>query len=185
MNLLYNVADVNILMSSNEGWGLSLTEAMVSGTMIIPNVTGGMQDQCRFENEKGEWIDFNADFPSNHRGTYTKCGDWAVPVFPSNISLAGSPPTPYIFDDRANPEDVAEALKVVYELGPEERNKRGLKGREWALSDEAGFTAEDMSRRIGETIDEGFKKFKPRKRFEIIKTGEPQNKFVKHKILNY
>jgi len=42
-----------------------------------------------------------------------------------------------------------------------------------------------MSRRIGETIDEGFKKFKPRKRFEIIKTGEPQNKFVKHKILNY
>jgi len=185
MNLLYNVADVNILMSSNEGWGLSLTEAMVAGTMIIPNVTGGMQDQCRFENEKGEWIDFDADFPSNHRGTYTKCGDWAVPVFPSNISLAGSPPTPYIFDDRANPEDVAEALKVVYELGPEERNKRGLKGREWALSDEAGFTAEDMSRRIGETIDEGFKKFKPRKRFEIIKTGEPQNKFVKHKILNY
>ena len=43
-------------MSSNEGWGLSLTEAMITGTMIIPNVTGGMQDQCRFENEKGEWI---------------------------------------------------------------------------------------------------------------------------------
>ena len=127
MNLLYNVADVNVLMSSNEGWGLSLTEAMITGTMIIPNVTGGMQDQCRFENEKGEWIDFDADFPSNHRGTYTKCGDWAVPVFPSNISLAGSPPTPYIFDDRANPEDVANAIKTIYELGPDERKKRGLK----------------------------------------------------------
>ena len=185
MNLLYNVADVNVLMSSNEGWGLSLTEAMITGTMIIPNVTGGMQDQCRFENEKGEWIDFDADFPSNHRGTYTKCGDWAVPVFPSNISLAGSPPTPYIFDDRANPEDVANAIKTVYELGPDERKKRGLKGREWALSDEAGFTAKVMADRVGETIEEGFKKFKPRPKFEIIKAGEIPSKYVKHKILNY
>ena len=185
MNLLYNVADVNVLMSSNEGWGLSLTEAMITGTMIIPNVTGGMQDQCRFENEKGEWIDFDADFPSNHRGTYTKCGDWAVPVFPSNISLAGSPPTPYIFDDRANPEDVATAIKTVYELGPDERKKRGLKGREWALSEEAGFTAKVMADRVGKTIEEGFKKFKPRPKFEIIKAGEIPSKYVKHKILNY
>ena len=185
MNLLYNVADVNVLMSSNEGWGLSLTEAMITGTMIIPNVTGGMQDQCRFENEKGEWIDFDADFPSNHRGTYTKCGDWAVPVFPSNISLAGSPPTPYIFDDRANPEDVANAIKTVYELGPDERKKRGLKGREWALSEEAGFTAKVMADRVGKTIEEGFKKFKPRPKFEIIKAGEIPSKYVKHKILNY
>ena len=185
MNLLYNVADVNVLMSSNEGWGLSLTEAMITGTMIIPNVTGGMQDQCRFENEKGEWIDFDADFPSNHRGTYTKCGDWAVPVFPSNISLAGSPPTPYIFDDRANPEDVANAIKTVYELGPDERKKRGLKGREWALSDEAGFTAKVMADRVGKTIEEGFKKFKPRPKFEIIKAGKIPSKYVKHKILNY
>ena len=185
MNLLYNVADVNVLMSSNEGWGLSLTEAMITGTMIIPNVTGGMQDQCRFENEKGEWIDFDADFPSNHRGTYTKCGDWAVPVFPSNISLAGSPPTPYIFDDRANPEDVATAIKTVYELGPDERKKRGLKGREWALSEEAGFTAKVMADRVGKTIEEGFKKFKPRPKFEIIKAGKIPSKYVKHKILNY
>ena len=185
MNLLYNVADVNVLMSSNEGWGLSLTEAMITGTMIIPNVTGGMQDQCRFENEKGEWIDFDADFPSNHRGTYTKCGDWAVPVFPSNISLAGSPPTPYIFDDRANPEDVANAIKTVYELGPDERKKRGLKGREWALSEEAGFTAKVMADRVGKTIEEGFKKFKPRPKFEIIKAGKIPSKYVKHKILNY
>ena len=49
LNLLYNIADAQILLTSNEGWGLTLTEAMLSGTPIIANVTGGMQDQMRFE----------------------------------------------------------------------------------------------------------------------------------------
>lgn len=57
MNLLYNVSDVNMLITSNEGWGLSLTEAMMAGKMIIANVTGGMQDQMRFTDEKGKWTD--------------------------------------------------------------------------------------------------------------------------------
>ncbi len=45
MNMLYNLMDACILISSNEGWGLSLTEAMMCGKPIIANVTGGMQDQ--------------------------------------------------------------------------------------------------------------------------------------------
>ena len=44
MNLLYNNADGTILLSSAEGWGLSLTESLLTGTPIIANVTGGMQD---------------------------------------------------------------------------------------------------------------------------------------------
>jgi hypothetical protein len=67
--------------------------------MIIGNVTGGIQDQMRFDDEKGEWIDFNEEFCSNHFGKYKKCGQWAIPVFPNNMSLVGSVPTPYIFDD--------------------------------------------------------------------------------------
>jgi len=134
MNMMYNLADVTVLLSSNEGWGLSITESLMAGTMIIPNSTGGMEDQCRFENDKGEWIDFYADFPSNHRGTYKKCGEWARPIFPTNISLQGSPKTPYIFDDRCSPEDAADALLEVYELGSDERTKRGMKGREWVTS---------------------------------------------------
>ena len=133
MNIMYNVADANILISSNEGWGLSLTEALMAGTMIIPNVTGGMQDQARFEDENGNWIDFTPDFPSNHRGTYKKHGEWAQPVFPSNICLQGSPLTPYIFDDKVQPEDAAEAIRFVYELGKEERDRRGMSGRDWVV----------------------------------------------------
>ena len=53
MNLLYNSADGVIQISNAEGWGLSLTEAMLTGTPFIATVTGGMQDQMRFEDE--EW----------------------------------------------------------------------------------------------------------------------------------
>ncbi len=185
MNLLYNIADANILISSNEGWGLSLTESMMAGTMIIPNVTGGMQDQCRFEDENGEWIDFDADFPSNHRGTYKKCGEWAVPVFPSNISLAGSPTTPYIFDDRCSSEDAADAIKQVYDLGKEERTKKGLAGREWAMSEEAMMSADAMVSNITEAIEDTFEKFIPRPSYEVHKSETRGSKYVEHKITGY
>ena len=185
MNLLYNIADANILISSNEGWGLSLTESMMAGTMIIPNVTGGMQDQCRFEDENGDWIDFDADFPSNHRGTYKKCGEWAVPVFPSNISLAGSPTTPYIFDDRCSPEDAADAIKQVYDLGEEERSKKGLAGREWAMSEEAKMSADFMVKNISVAIDETLEKFVPRPAYEGHKAEARGSRYVEHKIIGY
>jgi glycosyltransferase involved in cell wall biosynthesis len=56
LNKIYNLADAQILLTSNEGWGLSLTEALLTGTPIIANVTGGMQDQMRFEDEDGKWF---------------------------------------------------------------------------------------------------------------------------------
>jgi glycosyltransferase involved in cell wall biosynthesis len=97
MSLLYNSTDAQILLTSNEGWGLSLTEAMLCGNPIIANVTGGMQDQMRFEFEDGTWIDFDSEFPSNHTGKYKKHGEWAFPVYPTSRSIQGSPPTPYIW----------------------------------------------------------------------------------------
>lgn len=185
MNLLYNVADVNVLISSNEGWGLSLTEAVMSGTMIVPNVTGGMQDQCRFEDENGKWIEFNDDFPSNHLGKYSKCGEWAVPVFPYNRSLIGSPPTPYIFDDRCDIEEVATALAKVYSIPKEERAARGLKGREWMMSEEAGMTSNHMGKRIIKYCDEVLNSFTPRSTYDLVKIEERPSKYVKHKLFDY
>lgn len=185
MNLLYNIADVTMMLSSNEGWGLALTESMMAGTMITANVTGGMQDQLRFENDKGEWIDFDADFPSNHRGTYKKHGKWSVPIFPSNLSLAGSPATPYIFDDRCKPEDAAQALLTVYNLSKEDRIANGLAGREWAMSAEAQMSAKNMSSNIVKTMEEGFKKFKPRPKYEIHKIGPLQKNRIPHKLTGY
>ena len=185
MNLLYNIADLTMLMSSNEGWGLALTESMMAGTMISANVTGGMQDQMRFENDKGEWIDFDADFPSNHRGTYKKHGKWALPIWPTNMSMMGSPLTPYIFDDRCTPEDAADKMLEAYELGREERNKRGLLGREWCLSDESGFTGKTMSENIIKGIDNTLENFKPRELYEVTKVDNYKHEKITHKLTGY
>ena len=114
LNYLYNLADVQMLLTSNEGWGLTITEAILTGTPIIANTTGGMQDQMRFVDENGKWFTPSPDVPSNHRGTYKEHGEWAFPLYPATRSVQGSPPTPYIFDDRLDFRDLAEKIKVVY-----------------------------------------------------------------------
>ena len=182
LNYFYNYADITALLSSNEGWGLALTESMLAGTMILANVTGGMQDQLRFS-KNGGWIDFDADFPSNHRGTIKEHGEWAVPVFPSNISVVGSVPTPYIFDDRCSPEDVGEELYNLYLLPREERKRKGMLGREWATGPEAGFTSEIMADRVIEAIDTLLQTWQPREKFEFIKVQDREPNYINHKLL--
>ncbi len=183
LNWLYNLADVQILLTSNEGWGLTTTEAMLAGTPIIANVTGGLQDQMRFEDDNGEWFTPSADIPSNHRGTYKKHGEWAFPVYPTSRSIQGSPPTPYIFDDRCKWEDAMERIKECYKLGRKELKRRGLKGREWALSKEAGFTSPHQAQRVMEAFNELFNTWKPRKKYELINTNKYKGKFLNHKII--
>ena len=183
MCTMYNCVDAAILVSSNEGWGLALTEAMMCGKMIIGNVTGGMQDQMRFENEKGEWIDFDENFCSNHFGTYKKHGEWAVPVFPSNMSIVGSIPTPYIFDDRADFRDIATAIEKVYNYSPEARQALGLRGREWVTSDESMQSARMMSKNVIDSIDETFATWKPRTKHELIKIEKQPRKKALHPIV--
>jgi len=183
MAALYNMSDAQILLTSNEGWGLALTEAILCGNPIIANTTGGMQDQMRFEFEDGRWIDFDADFPSNHRGTYKKHGAWAFPVYPTSRSIVGSPPTPYIFDDRCEAEDAAERIMEIYSLDKEERQKRGLAGREWATSDEAGFTSYHQAQRVMEAFDTLFKTWTPRENFELINATNQPKKTINHKLI--
>ena len=183
LNYLYNMADVQILLTSNEGWGLSLTEALLTGTPIIANVTGGMQDQMRFEFEDGTWINFDANFPSNHRGTIRKHGKWAFPVYPSNISIVGSPPTPYIFDDRCRWEDAAERLVEVYNLSKEERQERGMEGYKWATSDEAGFTSQYQAERFISYTDKLFETWKPREKYELLNANEFEKPVLNHKLV--
>jgi hypothetical protein len=160
---------------------------MMCGKPIIATVTGGMQDQMRFEDENGEWIKFTEEFGSNHRGKYRKHGKWAYPVFPSNLSLVGSVPTPYIFDDRAEPFDIATAITELYATkmyGPEEYKEQCKAAHEWAISDESMMSARKMSENVIDAIDETFDKWEPRYQFELIKVeplDQPKH-FVKHVI---
>jgi hypothetical protein len=182
MNFLYNLSDAQILLTSNEGWGLSLTEAILVGNPIIANVTGGMQDQMKFEDKEGNWFTPSPEIPSNNTGKYKKCGEWAFPVFPTNRSIQGSPQTPYIWDDRCRPEDAAEQILAIYSLDKKERKAKGLKGREWALN-EAGFTSPIQGQRVIEAFDELFKTWKPREKYELINVDEVKDRVINHNLL--
>ena len=183
MNSLYNIADAQILLTSNEGWGLALTEALLTGTPIIANTTGGMQDQMRFVDDKGNWFTPSPEVPSNNRGTYKEHGEWAFPVYPTNLSIQGSPVTPYIWDDRCSAEDAAEKIKEVYSLSSEERKKRGEEGMKWALSEEAGFTSKHMGDRVIEGMDELFETWTPRSNYEFLKDTDIEARVLKHKLI--
>jgi glycosyltransferase involved in cell wall biosynthesis len=169
LNYYYNVADVTVNIASNEGFGISWCESLHAGTPIVNNVTGGLQDGCRFENENGEWIDFTTDFPSNHDGTYQEHAGWAKPVFPSNRSLQGSPLTPYIFDDRTDFRDVSAAIKFWYDMPKDDREHRGMLGHDWVCGEESNMSAVNMSKRFIECIEECLAKWKPRKKFTMYK----------------
>lgn len=175
MQYLYNLSDVTLNMASNEGFGLSSAESLMCGTPIINNVTGGLQDQMGFTDENGEYLDpdkhFNAEWGSNHDRRYRNHGLFSYPLWPTNRAMVGSPPTPYIFDDRANWEDIPDALNYWYSMSREKRKERGLLGRKYLF--EAGMTAEEMGNRFINGIEEVFEKWTPRKRFSISKIEAP------------
>lgn len=182
MNLLYNIADCTVLISSNEGWGLSATESVMAGTMIIVNVTGGLQDQLRFEDRNGDWIEFDEAFTTNNLGRYRKHGKWGIGVFPTSTSWQGSIPTPYVPDDRVDFRDVADAIGKIYEMTPEERSQNGLAGREWMMSDEANMTDIKMTGLVIDAINETLADWSPRERYNVIKAGSRPIKYLQHPV---
>lgn len=170
LNLYYNISDITINIASNEGWGLSSTESLMSGTPIINAVTGGLQDQLRFEDTKGKWIEFTTDFPTNHTGRYKKCGKWGIPVFPSNRSLQGSPMTPFIFDDRVSYEDVSDAILKFYMLDTFEKKEMGISGRTWVTSAESGMSANSMCKNFVDVTNQFLINWKPKPTFYLLNT---------------
>ena len=169
LNWYYNMADVTANIASNEGFGISWCESLHAGTPIINNVTGGLQDGCRFEDKNGDWIEFTTEFPSNHDGTYKVHGEWVKPVFPTNRSIQGSPMTPYIFDDRVDFRDVADAIYYWYDMTSEERSQNGMIGHDWVCGNESNMSARGLCKRMAECIEECFKNWTPRKRVTMYK----------------
>ena len=176
LNYLYNIADVTLNIASNEGFGLGTCESLMAGTPIIVNVTGGLQDQCGFKYKDKlltykdyDWVKSLHDDRKWANNEDLTWGDWVKPVWPSNRSMVGSIPTPYIFDDRCRFDDAAQAIKDWYDEGPEKRQKYGMKGHEFVMSDEAMMSATAMCQNFMDHMDTAFEKWKPRKRYSIFK----------------
>lgn len=171
LNYLYAASDVLISLTSNEGFGLTVAEAIMCEKMTVLNVTGGMQDQMGFTNDAGELIhedrDLKDGWGSNHDGRFRNHGEWVLSCFPTSRSLQGSPPTPYIFDDRCDWEEAGRHLRTIYDMPKAERERRGKLGREYLLSN--GFSADEMNRRFIESMNTVFEKWIPRHKFDLIK----------------
>jgi glycosyltransferase involved in cell wall biosynthesis len=168
MNYLFNACDVYINLASNEGFGLGSCEALTVGVPIVINVTGGLQDQCGFKNgDEYLTAEDYIELGSNHRGEYTDHGPWVRPAWPKTISLLGSPPTPYIFDDRCTWEDAGDALLEWYDMGPEERERNGELGRKFVNDNVSGMTAQHMGDGFIESMDGAFENWKPKERFTL------------------
>ena len=175
MNYLYNICDVTINLASNEGFGLGTCESLMCGTPIIVNVTGGLQDQCGFK-VNGEYLTYK-DYErigslhdwrlweDNKALTY---GEWVKPVWPRTRSLQGSPPTPYIFDDRCDWVDASYSIEHFYNMTPEERRECGFKGHEFVTGDDAMMSARHMGQLFIDHMETALEKWTPRKRYEVL-----------------
>ena len=176
LNYLYNMVDVTVNMASNEGFGLGTCESLMAGTPIIVNVTGGLQDQCGFrlngklltskDYEEIKSLHDDRKWKDNSDLTW---GEWVKPVWPSNRCLQGSPPTPYIFDDRCRWDDVGEKILEWYDMGEDERRECGQKGIEFVNDSEIMMSGKMMSQNFIDQMDTGFEKWTPRKRYSIFK----------------
>jgi glycosyltransferase involved in cell wall biosynthesis len=178
MNYLFNSIDVYINLASNEGFGLGSCEALSVGKPIVVNVTGGLQDQCGFYKRdiapdgsgytrKYLTAEDYIEFRSNHKQKIVDHGEWAKPVWPSNISLQGSPQTPYIFDDRCQYQDAGEALKYWYDAGSEERDRCGQLGMEFVKDKKIGMDSKEMGQRFIDSMETAFEKWKPKKKYTL------------------
>jgi glycosyltransferase involved in cell wall biosynthesis len=165
LNKLYNIADCTINIANNEGFGLGTAESIMAGTPIVVNVTGGLQDQCGFNYIAKDYINIET---LHNKYVYkdTPHGVWVKPVWSSAININGSPLTPYIYDDRVNNNEVADAITEMYHLGREQRKHNGQIGREWAIKN---LSAKVMCDAMSEGIENTIKNFTPRERFNLYK----------------
>lgn len=114
MNNLYNISDIVVNRSCNEGFGLSALEAKMAEKPIVALKTGGLTRQVE---------DHITGFQYGV----------ALPV--ETRSLVGNQMVPYIYEDFVSHETTADAFMQMYEAGPERRAEIGKLSREHALRD--------------------------------------------------
>ena len=127
LSMLYNLADCTINISDAEGFGLATLESLSCETPIIVNLTGGLQEQVT----DGE-------------------NSFGIGIEPSSRSVIGSQQVPYIYEDRISKEDFLQALRTMYSIPRQERQRLGKLGREHVTKN---YNFEDFNRSWVELVD--------------------------------
>ena len=173
LNFLHNLADVTINIAGNEGFGLVTAESVMTGTPIIVNVTGGLQDQCAFslngkELTAEDYVKIGSLHDVREWKDKVQHGEWVKPVFSKVQTLVGSVPTPYIIDDKVDIYEVADAIRYWYDKTPEQRKEAGLKGREWMLKED-GLNTKYMCKTLVDGMETALQNWKPKERYNLYK----------------
>jgi glycosyltransferase involved in cell wall biosynthesis len=154
MNLLHNMADCTVNIAKNEGFGLSTLISLQCGKPIVALKTGGMTRQV-----------------VDHRdGT-----ELGVAIEPVTRKLVGSQMVPYIYEDFASQEDVANGLMKLYRMTPEE--KANFKERALSYVKEE-FSYEKMISEWDRTLSETIHEWETKKKFEKKWVLAPLNPVV-------
>lgn len=183
MVAFYNLCDVVANVSSNEGFGLSIAEAIMCEIPVIATVTGGLQDQMGIVDDNNNPIEFTNEFSTNSTWHYKNHGKWAKPLIPDTYNVQGSPATPYIMDEIVDYRAIMDAIEYWYNLSPEKRAECGSEGRRWALN-EGGLNVKNMCDQFIKAMDFTLENFTPLKKFDIYEYSDkynlkklPNNKF--------
>lgn len=126
MRRLYTMADVVLNTSLNEGFGMSVHEALLCETPVVCTKTGGMTEQM-----------------SDGNVVFGRCLD------PDVRMLVGSQLVPYIYEDIVSNESFANAIFELYNMTKEERDELGRLGREYIT---ANFRLENIIGKFDEII---------------------------------
>lgn len=135
MNVLHNITDVCINLSKNEGFGLSTLISLQCGKPIVALKTGGLTRQV-----------------VDHRDGF----EYGGAIEPVTRKLMGSQMVPYLYEDFAAQEDVANALLKIYEYTPEEKATMKARTIEYV---QAEFGYEKMISEWDRTLTETMDKF--------------------------
>jgi len=106
MSNLYNIADVVMNRSCNEGFGLGILEAKMCGKPVISIKTGGLTRQVQ-DHESGE--------------------EFGVALDPEVSPLVGTQSIPYIHEDFVSNRTFSNAIMKIYEMTDKEREELGVK----------------------------------------------------------
>jgi len=126
LNMFYNMADVTCGISDAEGFGLSTFESLSAETPIIVTMTGGLQEQVT---DGTNWF--------------------GIGIEPASKAIIGSQQVPFIYEDRISREGFLDALRTIYEMGPEQRAQMGKAGREHVMKN---YNFEELLNRWDELL---------------------------------
>lgn len=148
LNIFYNIADVTVCHSDNEGFGLSSLESLTCGTPVISMKTGGLQDQ-----------NINAE-----DGTV-----YGVSIEAKVRSLQGSQQIPFIFSDLGTNEDWLNGYLKMYNTTWDERKAIGKKAAEWVNK---AFSMENMIGKWDNAFEKSINHYKDKPNSNRVKIAK-------------